>query len=171
MLPHLQIFVLDEVAHFGFPKNRYCMLVSLNSKTMPSIGRNQECIGIDYQSRRSGSSTQSTPTQPNTSKTRLTGVKLQMWVPGRSSSFPLPPLPHTWYDLISEEPVCGGHDALAGGLVLTTSEASACLAYWTGSQSGSLWVEDVVFRIKTWYEPTSEHLESFIITISMLNES
>ena len=94
-----------------------------------------------------------------------------MWVPGRSSSFPLPPLPHTWYDLISEQPVCGGHDALAGGLVLTTSEASACLAYWTGSQSGSLWVEDVVFRIKTWYEPTSEHLESFIITISMLNES
>ena len=94
-----------------------------------------------------------------------------MWVPGRSSSFPLPPLPHTWYDLISEQPVCGGHDALAGGLVLTTSEASACLAYWTGSQSGSLWVEDVVYRIKTWYEPTSEHLESFIITISMMNES
>ena len=93
-----------------------------------------------------------------------------MWVPGRSSSFPLPPLPHTWYDLISEQPVCGGCDALAGGQVLTTSEASACLAYWTGSQSGSLWVEDIVYRIKTWYEPTSEHLESFIITVSMLNE-
>ena len=37
MLPHLQIFVLDEVAHFGFPRNRDCMLVSLNSKTLPSL--------------------------------------------------------------------------------------------------------------------------------------